>query len=320
MAVTIFPAPSAESQEAQTITLAAMQTMYEQVYNFGSGVYTVTVAPATTVVSLSFFSGNTLVTNTSASTGSVVFSLSSDADKVYVFGVTGGTSNTTVTITKTAEALPSDDIGNGTLDTITSTGVYNQTGLLAVFAISGAEAGDIGNVGNPNSGGAGGRAGFINVGIVNTTTATTVTIGAGGVAATFNVAKVPSTNTSFGNLVTTATSSAIYQNANTPATTAPAYPSWNGNSTTGSGGSGRSFNVAATNGMGSGIGTGGSGAGGNAGAGNSVDNKAANNATNANGYGAGGGGGGGATNQYTNDNTRLGTSGTAGVVYVLRGW
>jgi hypothetical protein len=318
MAIQVFPAPAA----AQTfppiaIELTAMTTIYKTVQNFIPGIYSVNVAPATTNVRLQFATNDTIITTQTTSSGTISFTLTTAATVVYAAGITGGTPGAVVNIEKTADALTSTDIGNGTLDTINTTSTYNQTGLLGILVLGGGAGGN--RSGGPNNaGGNGGRAGYINGDMLFVNNATTVTIGAGGIGQTANAAAIAPTNSSFGNLVTANTDSSTYPTGNgggggvltgeaggngQPSIT---FPSWNGNSTTGGGSGGNGVNNNETRtGGGSGIGTGGS-SGATA---NSTPVAATGKA--AGGWGARAGSG---------DIRNLGGDGTNGVVYVLRGF
>lgn len=328
MAVNQFPAPAAGGGgvTAFAATLDAVNTVYEHVNVFDVGVYTISCNPTTTDCQVVFASDTASIATVTTTSGSVQYNLATAATKVYLNLKNGGTAGTVVTINKTANALTPDDIGNGTLDTITSTSTYNQTGALSVLCIGGGAAGSRGSVLN-GGGGGGGRSGYINSGFVYTNAATTVTIGAGGVAATANTSEVQPTGSNFGNLITTDTENTFYVKANAsgsgqnaPGNATQTFPSFNGNYTTGSGsGGGNRYENGNASGGGSGIGTGGVGATG----GTTTDytNRIYNSAaTDATGYGAGGGGGGAVGNGQSTHPTRDGGDGSQGVVYVLRGW
>lgn len=328
MGIAQFPAPdTAAGASAFAATLPVAETTYLNTQAFETGVYTVSVTPSTTQVSFSFVDASSTLVTGQTTSGTASFQLATPATGVYLTTITASVTDTVVSIEKTADALAPDDIGNGTLDTITATGTYNTTGLLAVLVIGGGAAGGRGIAGafNQGAGNAGGRAGFINAGFVYSNTAQTVTVGAKGVAATTNTDSSTSpTNSSFGNLVTATQSSPIWTNANTANTTTRKFASWNGNSTTGAGGNGSFYTGAGNgdlkNGGGSGIGTGGNG-GGNADFGGTETNANPTTAANAGtGYGAGGGGGSNAGNNAPNAVGKFGKSGSDGVVYVLRGW
>jgi hypothetical protein len=322
MAISVFPVPSAASGSSATTfaaTLAALGTVYDHTQSFSTGVYTVTVTPSTTNARLTFVTGDTIITTQETTSGTVSFNLSTEADGVFIVGQTTGTAGAVVQIEKTADPLTSDNIGNGTLDTINSTSTYNQTGLLAVLVVGGGAGG---SKVTPNyvccqPGGAGGRAGFINGGMVVTNGPTSVTVGAKGVAEKVGVAGSEPGNSSFGNLITATSANILFANGNGGAgqygtgsagNSSGAFGTWNGSSTTGGGGGGNGQNNSTPSaGGGSGIGTGGAGAAGT-------------NATAGTGKGSGGGGGKHFQNYNSNDTRQYGADGADGVVYVMRGF
>lgn len=325
MAISVFPAPSAGSSVAGKAYSLTFQTVYKTTDSFPAGIYVVTTSPTSYQAKAEFvLSNNTVVTATTVS-GTVTVNLTAAATEVYFTLLDAGGNGTILTITQTAGAINTSNF-SGTLDTITSSGTYNQTGKLYVVAVGGGGNGG-GSTNNSNAGaGGGGGSGDLVGALVYTNTATTVTIGgAGG-------------TTSFGNLVSAAgggngrlggdqgggggnsggayggtggiggrnNNSTIGTNGNASAMPYVTIKS----GTTGGGGGGGAGNsggntggsTPAGNGGGSGIGTGGNGgvdANGNAGT----------------GYGSGGGGGGARSNVLYN-----GGAGAPGVIYVLRGF
>jgi hypothetical protein len=315
MGISVFPAPAAGGAAEATAfstKLAAKFTTYEHTHDFPAGVYRVSLLNGE--VSVTFASATAVIFSGITSTQALTLQLTSDATRVFITGNNQMPVDTIVTITRTSDSLTPDDIGNGTLDTINTTGTYNQTGTLAVLAFGGGAAGQANNSGsNYQGGGAGGRAGFINAGTFVTNTATTVTVGAKGVAETANTNIVAPTNSSFGNLLTTNEASNFFvnsseTNSDTNGASTVSFPSWNTTSTTGSG-AGASAGDSATvrTGGGSGIGTGGSCAG---------LNSAGIKGGSATGKAAGGAGG----KPGSNTAARKGGDGSDGVVYVLRGF
>jgi hypothetical protein len=324
MASTVFPAPAASGggPSAFTATAANVMTVYEHDQDFAAGVYTITVVPSSTEAKVTFLSNTALITSQSTSSGSAQFVLSTAATKVFILTEPDGDLNAKITIELTATELISDDIGNGTLDTINTTGTYNQTGLLGVLVLGGGEGGLRSDNPAENRGGSGGRAGFINGDVVFTNTATTVTVGAKGIAQTANTNLVAPTNSSFGNLVTANAASNFYANGNggqgangsgysgQSGNASTVFKSWNGNSTTGGGGGGNGAgNSSGGSSVGSGIGTGG------------IKGSGSSAPTAATGKAAGGAGGRGPAN---NGGFALAANipgdGTDGVVYVMRGF
>lgn len=337
MAFSQFP-PAASgggaSVAAFAVELAAKNVTNGQTQAFDTGSYTITCAPTSTDVIVAFVDATSVITTQSTVTGVISFTLASPATKVFITAKNNATVfPTIVSIEKTANSLTSTDIGNGTLDTINATGAYNQTGLLAVLAISGGEFGSMGGSGYGDGGvKAGGNPGHMKTGIVFTNTATTVTIGAKGVARnTVAGSDTAATNTSFGNLVVADSTPAFIgkgaggndgtrnQNGNV-GNANQTFPSWNTTGTSGGGGSGNGSQAGSTarGGGGSGIGTGGAG-GASTGAdhSNNTPNAAGQDAT---GKGAGGGAGPSVGGNHANNALRMGGDGSDGVVYVLRGF
>jgi hypothetical protein len=317
MAISVFPAPVApSSSNAFAATIPALATTYEHIANFPAGIYTISVSPTSTNAKVTFVSNSAMLTSVSTTAGTVAAQLNTPATRVYITTRTGGSAGAVVTVAKTADALTPDDIGNGTLDTINTTGNYNQTGVLGVLVLGGGEGGRYGSF-TGGAGGAGGRAGFINGDVVVTNTSTLVTIGAGGIGQTSTtINSFTPTNSSFGNLVTaTSANNTDFPNgnggagsvsSNLPGNASGVFVSWNGNSTTGGGGGGNGPGHAeAAAGGGSGIGTGGQGGG-------------LSNVGNGSGKASGGGGGKGANTGGAP--ARVGGNGADGVVYILRGF
>lgn len=312
MASTVFPLPVASTgPNAYAATVPASGTKYKLAQAFSTGAYSITTSPNTSQATVTFYDATTTQTDTTTVSGTVTYNLASAAIGAYVSIDTG--TNVVVTITLVANAL-STGVPSGTLDTITTTSTYNQTGLLYVLALGGGGGG-----GNPangqNTAGGGGAAGYGVAKIVIANAATSVTIGAGG-----NAGGGAGGTTNFGNLVSAAggaggdgnggsavggASGGNYtSNAGKNGGTTPIFAIPITNGTTGGGGSGGPAGAGVGVGGGSGIGTGGTGA-----IGNGV-------VTAANGYASGGGGGGGNSNTGV---TSSGGAGRQGVVYVLRG-
>lgn len=308
---------------------------------YTAGAYKLEVTPTTSTATL-YLSNNVSVSTVN---GTVTFYIASDETNPMLLVPTG--SGITVVITKVGSVISALSL-SGTLDTLTNTQTYNQTGQLYVLAVGGGGGGGAGRTNY--GGGGGGGAGQVVAGILNVNTSTSVTIGAagnGGVSG--NGAGGNAGTTNFGNYLTAyggfgdsssnltqgggsgpggsggytrntansqtltggqSTGGDLYKNGNVIDNPALAVKS----GTNGGGGAGSNNNqyytgINAGTGAGSGIGTGGNG-------GNNTTNT--NNAGNAaTGYGAGGGGG--AVKDNGTDYT-AGGAGSPGVVYVLRGF
>ena len=331
MAFSQFPAPAAGGAEVAAFAaeLSAKNVTFIQDQAFEVGSYSVNCSPTSTDVTVVFTDATSVLTTQVTATGTISFTLASPATKVLITAKDTATIfPTIVSIEKTANPLTSTDIGNGTLDTINATGTYNQTGLLSVLAIGGGSFGL--SSASTNVGSAGGAAGNMAFGTVFTNTATTVTVGAKGVARnTVDGSDTAATNSSFGNLIETNTTSTFITRgaagngtggSGNAGNASQTFASFNTTATTGGGGAGGGPNApsAGGNGAGSGIGTGGSGGGGSAnGSSNYIGTSPGNNAT---GKGAGGGGGPGKGNNVNATENNLGGDGSDGVVYVLRGF
>jgi hypothetical protein len=329
MPSSIYPAPTPNFVSASSYTVPAAQTFYSvSGKTFDSGIYTITTFPTTSQVTVTFAdTTNTFKVTTVG--GTATSSLSFVPTLTTMWTDTG--TNVLVTLNRTAAALNAGGL-SGTLDTITSSGTYNQTGKLFVVAISGGWGGGRGGSGpalpQTNDEFAGGRGGWggswavYGPAIVNT--ATTVTVGTGGNGeAASNTSNVGAGygnaggTTSFGNFAVANASNTNLNKANGgnpngagyigPGTSASSilYRDISANGTNGGGGQGAGTANGASNGLGSGIGTGGNGS--------SSTNLPGNAGT---GYGAGGGGG----RQTARFNGTAGGAGSPGVIYVLRGF
>jgi hypothetical protein len=327
MGISVFPAVSAaaSSPTAYTVSIPASNAYiaFNAVQSLSTGIYSITTVPTTSNATITFYdSTNAIIGTTTTTSGVIVFNLATPAAGFFV-KVDSATA-TTVTLDLTANALAGTGI-SGTIDTVTTTGAYNQTGKLYVLAVGGGSGGNGGgniNAGNAG-GGAGGGGGGLASAFVFTNSATTITIGAAGNGGTApNGSGNAGGTTSFGNLVTSNAPSGGGAGATgtTPAggvagstLTNPAKDLSNGTNGGGGGGGSPFPNLGGPTGGGagggSGIGTG--GAGGNGQNANATPNPGAAGT----GYGAGGGGGAGG-----GQNGAVGGAGTAGVVYVLRGF
>lgn len=331
MTIQLFPEPSISSVNGKAYQVPLANTKYKLSDTFSSGIYTIT-CPSGVIATVTFDSGTSITTAVTVSS-TIVVNLANEASSVYV-SVDTGTDNV-VTINQTASSLPGTTI-SGTLDTITSTNTYNQTGKLYVLAVGGGQGGGWAGWGDDKISGTGGAYGKMSAGIFYTNSSTAITIGSGGtVKADKNVGPNrhgnPGGTTTFGNLLS-AVGGGTNDNvggggqSNTNGNPGSAQSSIALDITNGSNGGGGSGGSGYGNysspptangasGAGSGIGTGGNG--GNSGNGNQTAN-AGNAAT---GYGAGGGGGGNSGNGGQGDGrVKEGGIGSPGVVYVLRGF
>lgn len=318
MSIEVFPTPSEGSSVAGKSYTLTFANVYKTTDSFSAGTYVITTSPTDFQAKVEFFTSNGVVTGTTVS-GTVTVSLPDEATETYLTLLTSTTSTPILIITQTAAAINVSNY-SGTLDTITNTSTYNQTGKLYVLAVGGGGHGG-GSSDNSNAGaGGGGGSGDTNGLLVFTNTATAVSIGA-----------APQGTTSFGSLLSAAGGQTGKLGGDQQGTGGNGGGTYGGSGgigglngggqqlstagspsrspyttivagNTGGGGGGGSANKAPSNGSGSGIGTGGNG----------TINLTGGNAT---GYGAGGGGGG-----ARSGGNSTGGLGTQGVVYVLRGF
>ncbi len=329
MSIEVFPAPStAAGPDGQVFSITEAYKTYKITDTFLAGGYTITTSPTTAQVGIVFMNASTSLASGDTVSGTGSYNIASDATNLYIEEL-GGSTNTVVTITYVAESVSSSTV-SGTLDTITTTSTYNTTGLLYAVVVGGGGSG--GNCGAAAStAGAGGGSGGITGAITYANTSTSITIGTGGVANANRNNGVAGGSTTFGSILTGGGGGGGNENgtrgnggtntgglgttggfggtgvggsAPDDATAVSAKHLSVVNGTTGGGGGGGG-NGPGGPGKGSGIGTGGTGG------------RNGTAPTNANGYGAGGGGGASNTNTA---NEYKGGSGSAGVVYVLRGF
>ena len=306
MASTIYPVVSAGGTTF-AITAAAINTQYKVIQSLSAGIYTVSVSPTSVVAKVDFWNASGLIISVSTSSGSVSANLASAAT-YYVVAIDSN-AGATVTVAFVAAALSGTTI-SGTLDTITTSSTYNQTGNAYVLLYGGGSGGS--GSANAGVGAAGGGAGSFAVSGFILTTPISITIGTAGNGGAIGASGNSGGSTTFGSLLTATGGTAGGSFSGNGAFSSATPGSGNaqsifyvqsiksGSNGGGGGGVGNNINDAGVGG-GSGVGTGGTGA--NSGA----------SATVANGYGAGGGGGSG-------NPQRAGAAGSPGVVYVLRGF
>lgn len=327
MSISVFPAPSsATSPSAFAVSVPSANTPRRVVRTLSAGIYQVSVSPATSTAFVYFTAGSTFIGSTTTVGGTINFNLAAEATNIFV---QSSNANDVVTINLTA-SVPINNTISGTLDTITTSGTYSQTGLLWVLAIGGGAGG----TGATGAWGPGGGAGGLAMFYGNVPTSTTVTIGNAGLGSAANSGLPGGSGgtTSFGSYaiatggsgsnpglgggsggigtVGTAVAGGGDGGGSSGSQPGQVVPNvWRSiiNGTHGGGGGGGTFSFGGQGGgigAGSGIGTGGNGS--------SSGGAAGGNAT---GYGSGGGGG---TNNNGNEPRSAGGNGSPGVVYVLR--
>ena len=297
MAQSVFPAPAAApSSIGKTVVSAtASQIAYQSNVSLIVGTYTITCVSSTIAYVTFFASNGSVIGSTNTTSGTVTYNLATEATKIHYYTNTG--SDVVVSIQLTGIGLVTSAV-SGTLDTITTTGSYATTGNLYVVAWGGGGAGSQSSSG---ANGAGGSTGNIAEGLIVTTSATTVTLGAGGVGT-----NASGGSTTFGGFLTATGGASTGASSSYPLRrfVKNGFPGTGGTGCRDLGGGGTAGRSDGTAGVGS-IGVGGNGG-----------SQASRNGTNATGYASGGGAGG------FLDGTAAGTggNGTQGIVYVLRGF
>lgn len=300
----LAPAAVTSSINANSITAASPNVLYQGTVSLDPAIYQITCA-STTIARVQFFSDNvTLITSAVTASGTVTINLGTAATIFRVWTDTG--SNIVVTITKTAAAL-TDSAPSGTLDTITTVGTSTYTGTstsgYGYAVLVGGGGGGAGSSGSSSSAGGGGGGGVAEK-LVQLTGSMSVTIGAGGASG--------STYTSGG---TGGTSSFAGMTANGGLGGDP-----NGGGGAGGSASGGTFNTSGTNG------TANSGGGGSPGSGGSPQTvykfvvATPGTGRTGDGFNTGGfsGTGRGAGASGSSHSNGPGGAGTAGALYVLR--
>jgi len=296
MASLIYPQPlesSGSTVNTTYWTIPVTRTQYKSNVVLSPGIYQITTYPTSTIAYVEFYDTNDLNTlSTQTASGTVSVNIADTT--AYMIIYTNGSDNTLVGITLTGLSGSYFPTISGTLDTITSSGTYNQTGMLYVLVVGGGGGG--GGAGGGAYGFLGGGSGGISGKLIKTTTATTVTVGSAGTA-NGNGGGNSGGATSFGNYLTA--NGGVYGSGGSPGGGNSGGSNYNGNVAlnlwqsikSGTTGPGADYWNNAPD-TGGGIGQGGQRGGA------------------ASGYGAGGGGG-----NYSGS----GGPGSPGVIYVIRG-
>jgi len=322
MSSTIYPiASSASAPNAKSYTVPTALKKYKITSTFDPAVYNIATSPSTSEATISFWNSSTnSYTDVTTNGGTIDYNLATGVTEIWMSINTG--SNVVVTITTKASSLSGAEF-SGTLDTITSTSTYNQTGRVYVLAFGGGGGGGRGGAeqfgGGGTAHGGGGGAGGMAYGIFYLNSSTSIQIGSGGAGALASTSGGSTGGTggttNFGNLL-----SAGGANGGNPGTDSGSGVGGAGGNGSGPGGRGSSSANVGNNGSPSGVVTptitngttgGGGGGGGLSGAGSGIGTGGSSGLSGT-GYAAGGGGG--------NYRGNPGGSGTAGVVYVLRGF
>ncbi len=178
MAINIIPtAGSTPSQKF--VTAASNNTGYVSTTDFGAGVYTITTSPSNYQANVSFWNNNTKIVSAVTVNGTVTVNLSAPANKVFFYTTDG--SNVVVGFNLTGSNL-TPNAPSGTVDTISTTSTYTNTGLVYVVALGAGASGGGGATYNGSYAATtgGGSAGGLVEGWIHLTNNTSVTIGTGG--------------------------------------------------------------------------------------------------------------------------------------------
>ena len=138
MATTIFPEATTSSINSNAYTVANPLYQYKAATTLTPGIYTITSYPTSSVATVSGYDASNNFLSVSTSSGTVTWNLTTTIANPMIYTNTG--SNVIVTITLTAAPLTGSSV-SGTLDTITTTSTYNQTGKLYVLAVGGGGGG-----------------------------------------------------------------------------------------------------------------------------------------------------------------------------------
>jgi hypothetical protein len=179
MAISIFPIPSQSSLNSDTYFLEVADTLYVAKKTFEPGVYVFSHTDFNTTCYIEFFNGLTSLGTTQTVSRTITYNLASTATSFRVYQ----DSLTNVLLKVELNSSNAFFEANGTLDTITSSGTYNQTGELFVVLVGAGGGGGRGGTSGNNKGTGGGGSGGIQSTTLVANTSTSVTVGAGGTGA-----------------------------------------------------------------------------------------------------------------------------------------
>ena len=160
MAQAVFPvavsSSSSPSTIAQTFTATSANVMYNGTNAFSAGTYTITCA-ASSIAVVDFWNGTTYIGSATTASGTVTFNLATAATRIAYYVNTGSS----IVISATLTGNPVSSV-TGTLDTITTSGLYTATGIGYVVAVGGGGGGGGGGWNNTAaaSGGTGVTSGY----------------------------------------------------------------------------------------------------------------------------------------------------------------
>jgi hypothetical protein len=314
MAISSLVPVESSGVNAISATATTSGYLYYGIADLPAGGYTASSNTSTVVVNV-VKASKEIVGTVTATTSSVSFNVTSDAAGFYF---ESAANNVLLTLTQVSTTVSPTQvtINSGTVDTVTTSGTYSQTGILYAMVVGGGGGGgSFSNNGWSGQGAGGGGSGGLTSGLVYSNGNYTVTIGNGGNSGSSGGATTFATNiTANGGNGGGSNSGGTGNNGDRGNGGTPGGGSGGARNSGGVGYASAAGNIAIKNGTtgggaagannspgGSGIGTGGNG--GNNGPGGA-----------ATGYGAGGGGANG-INAPAN-----GGAGSPGVVYILRGF
>jgi hypothetical protein len=156
-------------------TAATANVLYTAVSSIPAGIYSINCV-STTVARVELYNGTTLVTSQVTTSGTVSFNLGTDCTSIRFWTDTG----TDVVVSLQYVASPfSVSSFSGTLDTITSSTTYTQTGKAYAILVGGGGGGSAGQSG-AGGGGGGGSGGVLSTGVIDLTGSMAITVGTGG--------------------------------------------------------------------------------------------------------------------------------------------
>lgn len=174
MSLSVYPVAvsSSASTLAKTVTATSANTLYSATTELSSGTYTITCS-SSTITTVDFYNGSTYIGTAVTVSGTVNYNLASDATSFKFYTNTG--SNIVISLQLTGQSISPV---SGTLDIITTSSTYNQTGLVYAIAIGGGGGG--GSASSGYAGGGGGGSGGIAQGRLVLSGPTSITVGAAG--------------------------------------------------------------------------------------------------------------------------------------------
>lgn len=156
-------------------TAATANVLYTAISAIPAGIYSINCVD-TTVARVELYNGTTLVTSQVTTSGTVSFNLGTDCTSIRFWTDTG----TDVVVSLQYVASPfSVSSFSGTLDTVTSSTTYTQTGKAYAILVGGGGGGSAGQSG-AGGGGGGGSGGVLSTGVIDLSGSMAIVVGTGG--------------------------------------------------------------------------------------------------------------------------------------------